>query len=167
MDSKPKNREWVKNAAIIFLAVLLILTFFSRTIMNRTLPEVSTQYVTDGSITAKVRGTGKVTAVGNHVVKADRTREIRAVMVKLGQEVKVGDVLFVLGEGASEEIEAAQETLRQLETSYARSAASISYPNYSGDERRINDAKEAMDTAKANLDRIASGTGSVDEILSK
>ena len=62
MEYKPKNREWVKNAAIIFLAVLLVLTFFSQTIMNRTLPEVATQYVTDGSITAKVRGTGHVTA---------------------------------------------------------------------------------------------------------
>ena len=31
MEFKPKNREWVKNAAIIFLAVLLVLTFFSNT----------------------------------------------------------------------------------------------------------------------------------------
>ena len=28
METKPKNREWVKNAAIIFLAVLLVLTRF-------------------------------------------------------------------------------------------------------------------------------------------
>ena len=28
MQEKPKNREWVKNAAIIFLAVMLVLTFF-------------------------------------------------------------------------------------------------------------------------------------------
>ena len=38
------------------LAVLLVLTFFSNTIMNRTLPEVATQSVTSGSITARVRG---------------------------------------------------------------------------------------------------------------
>ena len=35
METKVKNRDWVKNAAIIFLAVLLVLTFFSNTIMNR------------------------------------------------------------------------------------------------------------------------------------
>ena len=35
METKAKNRDWVKNAAIIFLAVLLVLTFFSNTIMNR------------------------------------------------------------------------------------------------------------------------------------
>ena len=34
MESKKLNRDWVKNAAIIFLAVLLVLTFFSNTILN-------------------------------------------------------------------------------------------------------------------------------------
>ena len=29
-----KRREWVKNAAIIFLTIMLVLTFFSNTIMN-------------------------------------------------------------------------------------------------------------------------------------
>ena len=41
MEHKEINRGWVKNAAIIFLAVLLVLTFFSNTIMNRTLPEAA------------------------------------------------------------------------------------------------------------------------------
>ena len=53
MEHKEINRGWVKNAAIIFLAVLLVLTFFSNTIMNRTLPEVATQSVTSGSITKR------------------------------------------------------------------------------------------------------------------
>ena len=70
MEHKEINRGWVKNAAIIFLAVLLVLTFFSNTIMNRTLPEVATQSVTSGSITARVRGTGTVAANGSYQVKA-------------------------------------------------------------------------------------------------
>ena len=40
-----KKREWVKNAAIVFLSIMLVLTFFSNTIMNYSLPEVATQYV--------------------------------------------------------------------------------------------------------------------------
>ena len=113
METKPKNREWVKNAAIVFLAVLLVLTFFSNTIMNRSLPEVATEYIQSNSITAKVRGTGTVESQGVYEVKATETREIRAVMIKAGQKVEAGDVLFVLGEGDSAEIEAAQEQLRQ------------------------------------------------------
>ena len=99
MEFKTANREWVKNAAIIFLAVLLVLTFFSNTIMNRSLVEVATARVTDGNIVAKVRGTGTVTASGKHQVKATKTRTVRSVMVKAGQEVQTGDVLFILGEG--------------------------------------------------------------------
>lgn len=152
MDFKPKNREWVKNAAIIFLAALLVLTFFSNTIMNRTLPEVATQYVSNGSITAKVRGTGTVTANGTHQVKADQTREIRAVMIKVGQEVSAGDVLFILGEGDSEELEAAQDSLRQLQVSYQKTAINMPTFNYTADERKVAAAKKAMDEAKVKMD---------------
>lgn len=149
MDFKPKNREWVKNAAIIFLAILLVLTFFSNTILNRTLPQVDTQMVTSGSITAQVRGTGTVVANGSHQVKATETREIRAVMVKAGQEVNAGDVLFVLGAGDSEELEAAQESLRQLQVSYQRSALQAPTFDYSADERKIQQAQDKLDAAKA------------------
>ena len=41
-NANPRNRrEWVKNIIIVFLLVMLLLTFFSNTIMNYSLPEVS------------------------------------------------------------------------------------------------------------------------------
>lgn len=154
METKAKKREWVKNAAIILLAGLLVLTFFSNTIMNRNLPEVATQYVTDGSINAKVRGTGTVTANGTHVVKADQTREIRAVMVKAGQTVETGDVLFVLGSGESSELETAQEELRQLQLSYQRTALGGSYTDYTADEIRVAAAWDAYIRADSDLNAM-------------
>ena len=153
METKVKNREWVKNAAIIFLAVLLVLTFFSNTIMNRSLPEVATEYVRSNSITAKVRGTGTVESQGVYEVKAAETREIRAVMIKAGQKVEQGDVLFVLGEGDSSEIEAAQEQLRQLKLNYQQTLAGAT--NYSGKlasaQTRYNNAVAAETAAYAEL----------------
>ena len=159
MEFKPKNREWVKNVAIIFLAVLLVLTFFSNTIMNRSLPEVATQNVSSGSITARVRGTGTVTASGVNQVKAEDTREIRAVMVRVGQEVQAGDVLFVLGQGEASELEQAQENLRQLELSYQRSALGGPTYNYAADERKVDAAWEAVIAAQEVRDRIAAASG--------
>ena len=144
MESKPKNREWVKNAAIIFLAVLLVLTFFSNTIMNRSLPEVATEYVQSGSITAMVRGSGTVESQGVYAVKASETREIRAVMVKSGQQIEAGDVLFVLGDGDSAEIEAAQEQLRQLKLSYSQTA--VGATNYNA---KLQNAQARYDAAVA------------------
>ncbi len=151
---KVKNREWVKNAAIVLLAALLVLTFFSNTIMNRNLPEVATQYVSDGTINAKVRGTGTVTANGNNVVKAEETREIRAVMIKAGQSVEVGDVLFVLGSGDKSELEQAQEQLQQLQLSYQRTALGGSYTDYTADELRVAAAWEDYVQAEAALDAM-------------
>ena len=53
-----RKREWIKNIAIIFLTIMLILTFFSNTMMNYSLPQVATRYVESGSISAQIRGTG-------------------------------------------------------------------------------------------------------------
>ena len=158
METKPKNREWVKNAAIIFLAVLLVLTFFSNTIMNRTLPEVSTAYIQSNAITAKVRGSGTVESQGVYEVKAPETREIRAVMIKSGQKIEAGDVLFILGEGDSAEIEAAQESLRQLKLSYQQTA--VSATNYSGQLQRAQARYEEALAAEASA--FAELNGNVD-----
>ena len=53
MENSVRKREWVKTAAIIFLAVLLVLTFFSKTIMNASLPEVAAQQAASGAINAR------------------------------------------------------------------------------------------------------------------
>ena len=152
MQEQPRNRDWVKNAAIIFLVVILVLTFFSNTIMNRTLPEVATQEVTSGSIVARVRGTGTVQANSNTQVKMDQNRVIRSVLVKVGQQVKAGDVLFTLGEGASEDIDAAEDKLRSLQTSYNKIAATMPEFSYGADHNRLAHLEEAYNEAKIAYD---------------
>ncbi len=161
MQEKPKNRDWVKNAAIIFLVVLLVLTFFSNTIMNRSLPEVATQETTDGSIVARVRGTGTVEANSNTQVKMEKTRVIRSVLVKVGQQVSAGDVLFTLGEGSSEDIDAAEDRLRELQTSYNRTAATMPEYYYGAEQNRLShlwstlvDAEKEYKAAQKALDQV-------------
>ena len=93
-----KRREWVKTAAIVFLSILLVLTFFSNTIMNYSLPEVATQYVQTGTITAKVRGTGKVEASDPYNVIAKESRVITSVAVKQGDIVEKDQILAWIGD---------------------------------------------------------------------
>lgn len=114
-EKTTKRREWVKNAAIIFLSVMLVLTFFSNTIMNYSLPEVATQYVQSGSITAKIRGTGTVEASDPYNLVINDTRVIESVAVKSGDDVEKGDTIFVLENKESEELKAAREELLTLE----------------------------------------------------
>ncbi|MBQ6927272.1 MAG: HlyD family efflux transporter periplasmic adaptor subunit [Oscillospiraceae bacterium] len=155
METTVKKREWVKDAAIVFLAVLLVLTFFSNTIMNRSLPEVATAAVSSGSIVARVRGSGVVTATGKQQVKAKETRTIRSVMVKVGQEVNTGDVLFVLGEGDETALEQAMNTLRALQYDYQRQAMNV--PTYDGSsyDRSVDSAYERMVRAEQARNKAA------------
>lgn len=147
---KTKRREWVKTFAIIFLVVLLILTFFSQTIMNRSLPEVAAQYVESGTINAKIRGSGAVSADETYDVTISQTRKIRSVLVKVGDTVNAGDVLFMLEPADSEELKTAQKTLSDLELAYQKSL--IEAGNASSTENReVQKLRDAYNEALAVL----------------
>ena len=151
-EEKKKKRGWVKDAAIIFLAVLLVLTFFSNTILNRSLPEVATVYVQEGTITNKVRGTGTVTARENYDVTIEQTRKVQSVLVRVGDEVSVGDVLFTLQPGDSDELENAEKKLRSLEESYQLWLLDLAVADYFDNERSISDARDALMEAREARD---------------
>ena len=149
MEQKRSRREWVKTAAIILLSVLLVLTLFSQTIMNASLPEVSTSAVQAGPITAKVKCTGTVSSIGKTEVKPKATYTVATVKAKEGAEVEAGDVLFIFG-AASEELEAAQNELDSLRYSLlrAQNSGGGSTPNYSG----VISAQKELDDAYAEWD---------------
>lgn len=113
-----KRREWVKNAAIIFLSVMLVLTFFSNTIMNYSLPEVATQYAQSGTISEKVRGTGNIEASDPYNVSIGESRVISSVAIKAGDTVSKGDVIFYLEDEESTELTDAQQELNTLILAY-------------------------------------------------
>ncbi len=110
-ENGKKKREWVKTAAIVFLSVMLVLTFFSQTIMNYSLPEVATQYVSSGTITAKIRGSGAVESGDPYEVKVNQSRKVASVEVRSGDVVEKGTVLMYLEDAESEEMNTAQEAL--------------------------------------------------------
>lgn len=160
-ENSVKKRGWVKNAVIIFLSVMLVLTFFSRTIMNHSLPEVATASVTSGSINARIRGTGSVTAGDSYEVVVNQTRKVETVYVKVGDKVETGDVLFVLSDADSSELKDAQELLESLQLSYQRALLDLTDRDYAREDRDIQKARDAM--AKANAAMLAN-TYTPDEI---
>lgn len=121
MENSVRKREWVKTAAIIFLAVLLVLTFFSKTIMNASLPEVAAQQAASGAINARIRGSGTVEASEVYNVTIKQTRKVASVLVKTGQEINVGDTMFVLEAEDSDELKQAETDLETLQQNYDKS----------------------------------------------
>ena len=145
------NRGWVKNVAIIFLSVLLVLTFFSNTIMNRSLPEVATAFVESGTINAKIRGSGTVTAGESYDVVLTQTRKVESVYVRVGDFVQTGDILFLLSGGDSNELKQAQDRLDDLRLAYEKSLLNMETADYAQENRNIQKAREALEEAKAEL----------------
>lgn len=184
MNEKSKNkREWVKTAAIIFLSVMLVLTFFSNTFMNYSLPEVATTYVQSGTITAKIRGTGVVESGDPYEIVAQESRKVMSVAVRAGDQVQKGDVLLYLEDADSEELKAAKTALEtakkeldRLQKEYDMSllnqnvtAADIELAkNFSVDQYRkqITAIQKATADAQANVDQIQVQVAQLNQVIS-
>lgn len=153
---------------------MLILTFFSNTIMNYSLVEVSTQQVTSGQITSKVRGSGSVEASESYSVTIEETRKIATVNVKKDAEVATGDLLFTLEDTDSDELDAAKKSLNEAQAAYESAVltAGITVAERQSIEagkgssltqkqneiaaanQRVKDAQAAVDAAQASVDKI-------------
>lgn len=153
---------------------MLILTFFSNTIMNYSLVEVSTQQVTSGQITSKVRGSGSVEASESYSVTIEETRKVATVNVKKDAEVTTGDLLFTLEDTDSDELDAAKKSLNEAQAAYESAVltAGITVAERQSIEagkgssltqkqneiaaanQRVKDAQAAVDAAQASVDKI-------------
>lgn len=128
-EKKIKRKEWVKTAIIIFLAVMLVLTLFSNTIMNYSLPEVATEYIMSDSITAQIRGTGTVEAGDPYNVIIDENRVIKSVAVKNDDEVEKDQILFYLEDTESEEAKALEQQIKEAERAYQQAVLAENVSN--------------------------------------
>lgn len=119
-ESTTKRRIWIRNAIIIILLVLLVLTLFSNTILNHSLPEVAVQYPQYASIASRIRATGVVEANQSYTVSIEQSRVVESIAVRVGQSVAKGDILMKLETGDSRELDEARLALSNLELELIR-----------------------------------------------
>lgn len=149
-EVETSRKQIIKKVAGIFLVGLLVLTFFSNTIMNYSLPEVATEPVTSGTVSNKVRGQGTVETNSDYEVTVSGNRKVKEVKFEAGDTVKKGDVLFTFEEGENTELDEAEDMLDQMELDYAKSLLKV-LPDYESDAEGIKEAKENL--AKAVKDK--------------
>ena len=166
-----KNRKWVIKAAVVFFTVLLLLTFFSNTIMNYSLPQVATQYIQSGPIASKVRGTGVVAADNPYNVTVNGERKVRLVAVKEGDTVEEGALLVMFEDGDSSELAAAKKAVEDAKSSYQKYIVTGEISNelvqkvesgqtgdYSEYQTQLISAKTAVDAAQQTVDQYTAST---------
>ena len=179
-----KRKDIIKNITIVFLLILLALTFFSRTIMNYTLPQVATHVVAQGEVSPRIRGQGTAEVDDPYNVMMTQSRQIKSVAVRVDQKVKRGDVLYYLEDNESEDLRTARQELTGLQSDFTKKLfdgtlsdediTRLRAGNYRSEDemqallasanRRLDAATREAASAKAELDKLAakgadSGTG--------
>ena len=150
------RKDWIKNLAILFLSIMLVLTFFSNTIMNYSLPQVATQYVQQGDISPKVRGSGVAEVEDPYSVKVPNARVIKNVNVMVGDTVKKDDVLFELEDQESEELKQARQDYEDAKSNFQKALYSGELTNEAverirnGELLTEDEMQERLDAANSN-----------------
>lgn len=127
-----KQRKWVKWALIVFFVGMALLTFFSGTIRNLTLPEISTQPVTAGTISPVVVCNGTTEAGQSTQIPAACPGTVTERLVQPGAQVQSGDILLRVTYSDDGTLAAKQEQLDQQEAAYAEALLSASASSDSG-----------------------------------
>lgn len=171
MMKHQKRRDRIKNIAILFLTIMLLLTFFSNTIMNYSLAEVGTAYASHGPLTTKIRGDGYVEAKDPIQVTTDKESEVLKVFVKDGDKVKKGQTLFLLEGTTVDELKQAQTDLMNLNYEYAKSLLEITVPNYDENNLEIKyaqkDLRKALKAIEDTREDIQKKKGEYKELKQK
>ena len=147
MNENTNNRKWVTNVIIVFVALLLLLTFFSNTIMNLFIPKVVGKRIGGGSLSYTDKATAEVEPVTSHKIKGVNGRTVEQVNVEDYDQVKKGKVLLTLKYRTEEDLSVLEDLKKELnslekETYYA----SI----YNTAKARLKKAKAVLKKNKKN-----------------
>ena len=173
-ESTTKRRIWIRNAIILVLIALLILTLFSNTILNHSLPEVAVQYPQYAAIASRIRATGTVEANQSYNVTIEQSRAVESVSVRVGQKVNKGDTLLTLEVGDSRELDEAKLALSNLKLELIRKQqenpalqSDAAKDNYQNLLSELNDAKATlalMQQELADIKALQNKIPTLDEI---
>lgn len=173
-ESTTKRRIWIRNVIILVLIALLLLTLFSNTILNHSLPEVAVQYPQYASIASRIRATGTVEANQSYNVTIEQSRAVESISVRVGQKVNKGDVLMTLETGDSKELDDARLALSNLRLELIRKKqenpslqSGAAKDNYENLLAEWKDAKATLTLLKKELTDLQaqqSGLPTIDQV---
>ena len=154
VETKKKDRRWVVRAIIAFLVILALLTFFSNTIMNATIPKVMAKNAVRGNLSYTNNATGQIEADNKSEAKGIEGRTVDKVLVQNYEYVEEGATVITLKQGEkNEDLETAKATLKELEKAKEYESRTPSDPtDYTSYEESIVMAQETLDTANKTLE---------------
>lgn len=150
------RRARVIKAMIAFVALLAVLTFFSNTIMNMTIPKVMGSYASRGNLSYSNSSRGEIVVDNQTEIKGLEGRVVDEIKVTSYDTVKKGDTILTLKPIEDDETLASKkDTLKTLERQKAYEARqpkqSTDFSTYTD---TINSAKTTLSEAKDTLKKV-------------
>ncbi len=158
-EGKSVKKKVIIAVAVVFVASLLLLTFFSNTIMNYSLPEVATVFVSDGSVSNKVRCQGSAELGESVDVSVSGERVVKKILVKAGDTVTKDQVLVEFEEEDNKELREAKQNLANLRLAYEKAQLNAGIDN--------SDLIEAIDNAQDDLNKAKRDLTNAQELSAK
>ena len=150
------RRARVIKAMIAFVAILAVLTFFSNTIMNMTIPKVLGSYASRGNLSYSNSAKGKVVVDNMTEIKGLEGRVVDEIKVTSYDVVKKGDTILTLK--PIEDDETLELKKEQLKTAEREKAYEARQPkektDFSMNIDAINLAKTTLSEAKDTLKKV-------------
>ena len=137
------RRAKVIKAMVAFIVILALLTFFSNTIMNLTIPKVMGSYASRGNLSYSNSARGTITVENQTEVKGLEGRTVDQVLVSNYDSVEVGDTILTLKSlEESEELQTKKDRLTELERAAEYDSRVDDSVDFSSYYDQINYAKE-------------------------
>lgn len=171
------KRKTIGKIILFFFIFMLLLTFFSNTINNFTLPKISVDNPQEGTLLKKITGDGIIHAkdVTEVYADSDENCKVREVKVEAGDRVKQGDELVIVekatGEAAERQRNIDALTYEKMKLIYRdmlndynakvnqmtlQAEIDISLKSCEEAERRLKNVKELYDSGAETLENYKS-----------
>jgi HlyD family secretion protein len=151
LSPESAKKKAIRNAIIVFITCLVLLTLFSSTLLNYSLPQVTFTKPDAGSLVHSIIGTGTVEAAETTDLYLDVNWPAADVPVKVGDRVTAGQVMVSIDTTEArvtlqdEQARAEQQriSLRKLQNSYIDA-------NIAGDDKLLRNLE--LDLKNTRLD---------------
>lgn len=146
------RRSRVVKAMVAFVAVLALLTFFSNTLMNLTIPKVMGAYASRGNLSYSNSARGTITVENQTEVKGLEGRTVDQIKVTNYDTVQAGDTILTLKPiEESEDLQSKRDRLKQLEREAEYDSRTDNTTDFTSYYDSINMAKATLSDAEDTL----------------
>lgn len=141
-----------KKLLLIFFGVMLLLTFFSNTINNFTLPRVKVEYSASGALSKEILASGEIIPKASQSEYTTLNTTVEAVHVKAGDTVKIGELIMSLDKTDAETCYR-QEVLNLQKLMLDKETVNQNAPGNHSLARKLDEAKQTYDSDCRNYER--------------